>query len=230
MEPNRCRNDEQVSHDVVRALTGHPPLQGMPITTLVRDGCVTLSGALPSWKHARDACRLAHTVEGVVQLRNELVVEPAERRTDQELAVAAGAALRDNLLVSHDIRVTAKDGIVTLEGTVPYASQRYDAEVALERLAGLRGVVDLVSVITRGQVDLTAARDLVIQALKRHAASDGLALALEERDGTLTVSGLLDSADERSCVLEALRGVPGVRHLVDEIRVASPPAPGDARG
>jgi len=224
MEPNHFRSDAEVSLDVARVLTGHPPLQGVPITAQVRDGRLTMSGTLPTWKHARDACRLAHTVAGVVEVRDELLVEPSEadRRTDRELALAAREALRDNLLVSGDILVTVADGVVTLEGTVPYASQRYDAEVALERLAGLRGVIDRVRVAAAEHVDLTAARDVVIQALKKHAAADGLGLTLEEREGTLRVAGTLDSAEEKGCVLRALRGLAGVRHVVDEIRIGSP--------
>jgi|GEM_PF-3283788 len=223
MQPNRSRQDAEVAGDVARVLAGHPPLQGLPIKAQVRDGRVTMSGTLPTWKQARDACRLARTVDGVLELKDELRVEPAqaERKTDQQLALEVREALRSNLLVSTDVLVTVKDGIVSLVGTVPYASQRYDAEVAIERLSGLRGVVDLLRVVTPGHVDLTAVRDVAIQALKKHATSDVLGLVFDEQEGTLRVAGSLDSAEEKACVLTALRSVAGVRLLVDEIRIAS---------
>ena len=230
MQQNNSTNDTDISDGVTRALEGHPPLQGLPIEAKVRQGCVTMSGTVRSWKQARDACRLAHTVEGVLQLRNNLVVEPspAELRTDRELAVAAADAIRSNLLVSNDIRAAVKDGVITLEGTVRYDSERYDAEVALERLSGVRGVVNLVRVAAPAHIDLAAARAAAVEALKRHAASDGLGLALEQRGDDLRVSGWLDSAEEKRCVLIALRCTAGVRQLIDEIHVGSPSAPQSA--
>jgi len=224
MSADRCKSDGEVARDVTNVLNAHAALRDLPITTEVHEGCVTISGTVRTWKDARDACRLARTVDGVVRSRSDLVVDPvpAERRTDQELALAASDAIRDNLLIRADIRVTAKDGVVTLEGTVPYPSQRYDAEAALERVRGLRGVVNLVCVAAPDHVDLGAARQLALQALQRHATADGLGLVFEERDGTLHVSGVLDSAEEKSCVLAVLRTLAGVHHLVDEIRISAP--------
>src|SRR3569623_1510911 len=148
MSADRCKSDGEVARDVTNVLNAHAALRALPITTEVLEGCVTISGTVRTWKDARDACRLARTVDGVVRSRRDLVVDPvpAERRTDQELALAASDAIRDNLLIRADIRVTAKDGVVTLEGTVPYPSQRYAAAAALERVRGLRGVVTLVGV------------------------------------------------------------------------------------
>jgi len=230
MPGNDVDSDADISRGVTRALASHPPLQGIPIETNVREGCVTMSGTVATWKQARDAARLARAVGGVLQLRSNLVVEPsqAERRSDRELAAGAADAIRNNLLVSNDIRATAEDGVITLEGTVRYDSERYDAEVALERLSGVRGVVNRVRVAIPAQIDLTAARAVAVEALKRHAASDGRALAFEERAGTLRVSGWLDGAEEKECVLSALRGIAGARQLIDDIRVGSPSATASA--
>jgi len=224
MSPDRARSQEDVLRDVARALEGHLPLRELPIAMRIHEGSVTMSGRVRSWKQARDAGRLALTVAGVAEVRNELVVDPsdADRRSDQELAAAASDAIRTNLLVRTDIQTTVEDGVVTLQGVVPYASQRYDAEVAMERLSGLRGVVNLVRVAPPGHVDLTVARETATLALKRHATADALGLTFAERDGTLEVSGVLDSSEEKTCVLSALRDVAGVRQVLDEIRIVSP--------
>jgi osmotically-inducible protein OsmY len=72
----------------------------------------------------------------------------ATMKVDAEMARAAQSALDGRMLMPPDqpIRLEVSEGTVTLTGTVPYWSQRYDAERAIETLAGVRRVVNRIEV------------------------------------------------------------------------------------
>jgi osmotically-inducible protein OsmY len=108
-----------------------------------------LTGTVDSAVKAAAAQAAAHRVAGVLDVANDLVVKlPADRAaTDTEIALGVRRALLGETLVPDElIRSTVTGGIVTLEGTVPYLSQRYDAERAVGRLAGVKGVANLIEV------------------------------------------------------------------------------------
>jgi len=69
-------------------------------------------------------------------------------KADAELARAAQKALDGRLLMPPDqpIRLEISEGTITLAGTVPCWSQRYDAERAIEVLAGVKRVVNRIEV------------------------------------------------------------------------------------
>lgn len=219
--------DEEIARELARALAQHPALAGATITPLVKEGHVTLSGTVRAWQQVCDASRAARLVKGVQTVTDTLGVEPPEneRRTDAELASAAIEALNSACMVfpRADVRVSAARGVVTLEGTVPYVSQRYDAEQTVERLRGLRGLINLIRVAPIQYIDLEQARIVVINALRRHALQDSLGIGLSAAGATLRLQGELDSPQEKTDVLAAARSIPGVEQLVDELVIRSAP-------
>jgi osmotically-inducible protein OsmY len=52
----------------------------------------------------------------------------------------------DLRITADDIAVTIKEGIVTLRGTVPTFDQKWEAEEAIKRIRGIRGIADELSV------------------------------------------------------------------------------------
>ena len=66
---------------------------------------------------------------------------------DRELVLSANASLRANGLVPNGaIKVTARDGWITVTGDVGHYYQRLAAVHAMRQLSGLRGVYDLITV------------------------------------------------------------------------------------
>jgi osmotically-inducible protein OsmY len=59
----------------------------------------------------------------------------------------------------------------------------------------------------------------VRRALERHADRETRHIELSVNDGVLHVSGVVETPQERTVVLGALRGRRGVRELVDRLTV-----------
>lgn len=70
----RRRPDDEVAHDVEEALFFDTWVDAEAITVEVRDGVVTLRGALPAYDEIRYATDDAWDVEGVLGVRSELTL------------------------------------------------------------------------------------------------------------------------------------------------------------
>lgn len=72
----------------------------------------------------------------------------------------------DPRITANDIAVTVTEGVVTLRGSVPSFNQKWEAEDAVKRVRGVRGIAD----------------DLVVDLPAMHVRTDSdLALAIERR-------------------------------------------------
>jgi len=123
---------EMAIHAVVKGETlivREPPAARGTISIEVDDGVVTLDGVLPSLAHKRLAGVLAWWVPGSRDVINGLDVSPPEEDTDEEITDAVRMALeKDPFVDATQIRVSTRDGVVTLTGMVPKAAEREMAE------------------------------------------------------------------------------------------------------
>ena len=95
----------------------------------VNDGVVLLDDHVPSLAQKRLAGVLAWWVPGSRDVINGMAVEPHEEDNDEELLDAVRLILEKDPFVNADqIRVSAKNSVVTLEGLVINDVQRRKAE------------------------------------------------------------------------------------------------------
>jgi osmotically-inducible protein OsmY len=110
-----------------------------------------------------------------------------------------------------DIAAAVKDGVVTLTGFVKSYLARYEAERAVKRVAGVRGVandleVRLPTVDQRPDPDI--ARDAVA-ALKAQLPFSSENIKVVVKDGWVTLEGEVEWNYQRERVEEAVRRVRG---------------------
>src|SRR3954447_4649810 len=139
------KTDSELQRDVLNELKWEPSVDAAHIGVSVKDGVVTLSGHVSSYAEKYAAERAAKRVHGVKAVANELDVKlpGSSRRTDEDIAMAAVSALRSNSSVPADnIKVTVRDGWITLDGTVEWQYQKLAAENAVRYLPGVKGVIN----------------------------------------------------------------------------------------
>jgi osmotically-inducible protein OsmY len=224
MNNPKTKTDFEIQQDVTRELAWDTRVAPTNVDLKVKDGIVTLSGAVDSWAKVRLAEEAARRVEGVLEVTNQLnvVLRSDARRTDTEIAQAVRHALEIDVLVPDRlVRSKVTHGVVTLEGTVPLWNQRHDAECAVERLAGVKAVRNRIEVQPTEHVDIEQARGAVDMAIERHAAREAarVSLSASPHDGTVEVRGIVHTWRERRAVLGAVRGTRGVRAVEDHLRV-----------
>jgi osmotically-inducible protein OsmY len=184
------------------------------------NGYVMLSGTVRSYPQYLEAAEAAWRVAGVTKVHNHLQVAlpPGDHRDDAMLTTAANDALSANVTVPEGIEVTAKNGNLTLTGTVNYGSQRTAAEKAVRELTGVRNVKDEIEVAFA--VDPADVSELVKQALDRSAlVPDDSDVVVGTREGTVTLTGHVRTRAERDAVVGAAWMGYGVMAVVDELVV-----------
>src|ERR1700721_2172089 len=145
--PTLTRTDTEVQTDVLAELRWDLSASAKDIGVAVKDGVVTLTGTVDTYLNKWKAEQAAHRVSGVTAVANDISVRTIGERTDSDIAAAAVNALKWNTSIpAEKIHVTVDKGWVTLKGEVEWQYQRQDAERAVRRLWGVKGVSNLVTV------------------------------------------------------------------------------------
>lgn len=214
------KTDAQIHHDVIEELKWDSRVDETEVGVQVAAGVVTLTGTVTSWAKRVAAQEAARRVIGVLDVANDLKVKAAGglSRTDTEIAQAVRQALEWDVFVPNEkITSTVTDGWVTLEGPVERSTQREAAERAVRNLAGVKMVVNKITV-TQPKAVTGDVRKAIEQALERRAEREARQIEVDVRDGTVTLTGPVHSWAERKSVLAAARFTPGVRVVEDHLR------------
>lgn len=113
------------------------------IDVSIARGVVTLEGEVPSIAQKRLVGVLGWWTPGVVDVVNNLSVQPPEEDSDGALADALRLVLeKDQRVHTVGIRVGARSGVVTLKGTVPEEKERAIVERNAWYVFGVEDVVN----------------------------------------------------------------------------------------
>ena len=145
------RLDEQIEADVREEIFRDGRVEPREVAVRVRDGVVTLRGTVGSRAQRRAAGAAAKRVDGVVDVDDELQVEPMDMhgRQDAELRAQVLDALDANGLIPDTVDVRVGFGVVTLSGTVRDMFQREEAEFVARRVHGAKNVHNELAVEQR---------------------------------------------------------------------------------
>ena len=216
------KSDTQIQQDVLNELKWDTRVAPNEVGVEVDNGIVTLTGTVSSYAKKLAAEQAAHHVLGVLDVANDLVVKLANgaQPNDTEIAAAVRQALQWDVFVPEDkIQTTVANGLVTLQGTVEYASQRHDAARAIQNLAGVCAIDNLIKVKS-AEVSKPALQTAIHDALARRAERDADRIHLELDAGHVTLSGIVHSWSEREAVVGAAWGTPGVETVIDKLHIS----------
>ena len=187
------RTDEDLKAEVVEQLRWDDRVDASRVQVTVIDRLVTLEGSVGSEEARTAAGDAASMIRGVLAITNRLVVEPAgssTRATDEDLEEGIRKVYSlDSVLDEGDIAVGVKEGVVTLEGSVPSYWKKSRAQ---ELVAGFGGILEIhnrLSVVpTEKHEDQALALD-VTSALERHGLVDTETVTVEAAEGVVTLIG-----------------------------------------
>jgi osmotically-inducible protein OsmY len=144
-------------------------------------------------------------------------------RTDSQLQQDVMAELKwEPLLREAEIGVSAKDGVITLTGTVDRYAKKSEAEDAVKRVAGVKAVVEKIEVKYGSDWDKKDDSDIateVVNAFKWNweVPSDKIRARVEK--GWVTLEGEVEWKFQSDAAKEAVRYLMGVTGVSNNIRV-----------
>jgi osmotically-inducible protein OsmY len=215
------RSDAQIQADVLAELRWDPRIAPNEIGVTVKDGIVTLTGWVESYTKRWAAEEAAHRVRGVKAVANDIEVRLARdsERTDADIAAAVVRSLEWDALISvDDLDVTVSKGWVTLEGTVEWQYQKDDAERVVRRLAGVKGVTNLITVKERPTP--TDLKKRIEEALVRTALVDASRITVEVDGTKVILKGTVRSWAEKEEAARQAWAAPGVTSVDNQIVIS----------
>jgi osmotically-inducible protein OsmY len=217
------KTDDQIQKDVMEELKWEPFLTASTIGVSVKDGIVTLSGKVDSFAKKIAAEKATKKVAGVKAVAEDIQVgvSPTLSKTDTEIAEAVLNALRWHAAVQDEkIKIKVEDGSVKLEGEVEWEYQRSNAKAAIENLAGVKYVINLVTI--KPKVTASDIEKKIGAAFQRSASIDAEKITAAVSGGKVTLSGTVRSFIEKEDAENAAWKAPGVTYVDNKLEVEVP--------
>jgi osmotically-inducible protein OsmY len=217
------KTDAEIEHQIREELRWDCRTDGNPINIYVENGDITLSGTVRTYAIKCAAEEATHRISGVQSVTNEILVKIPylEFTADVEIAAAAAFVFKWNVLIPHE-RVAAHlhNGWVTLVGAVECWSQREEVERAVTMLQGVRGITNNIRV-DAPKVEPETVCSAIAATLDRHSPQESKQVHVQMEGGTVRLSGHVPSWGERCVAMSAAGFAPGVRQVVDELKIVT---------
>ena len=145
-QPEEPRSDRGMAMELRTKILSDSQLNDYDIDVDVTNGLAMLTGAVPNEEMKRKAERLAKTVAGLREIRNDIkVVEgpvpPAEKRSDTGIKAELKAKLlADSELSGWKTKLDVNNGIVTMSGNVDKEQLKKKASTLAETVAGVEEI------------------------------------------------------------------------------------------
>ena len=177
--PDRVsREDPVITSDVRSKITEDEKLRGLILNVKTDNGIVTVSGKAHSQEQIDRAIELARNTPGVVSVNSlvkidaasrsdvltptsedrKAIVEKGQKELDEAADISGDARIEnevkskfaaDDMIKSRNIRISSKDGVVTLKGSVRSSAEQDEAVRLANSVSGVREVRNEIIIDTK---------------------------------------------------------------------------------
>jgi len=127
------------------------------------------------------------------------------------------------LLNAAEIGVTAKDGVVTLTGTVDSYAKKSEAEEAAKNVPGVKAIVEKIEIEfgLMGQKNDTEIANKILSAFNWNWEVPNDKVKVKVENGWVTLEGALEWNYQKEAAKNAVRNLVGVKGVTNNITVKS---------
>ena len=215
------KSDSQIREEVIQELQWNPEVTDPDaIGVAVKDGAVTLTGAVPAYAQKFAAARAAARVYGVKAVADELTVKPTGApRDDSDIARAIAHILDNNTQIPEGkVHAQVRAGWVTLNGEVEWQYQRLEVERMVRNVRGVVGISNNIVVVTP-KVSPDQVQAKIEEAFKREAEIDARHISVAVSDHTARLYGHVHSLNEANAARAAAASAPGIARVESHLVV-----------
>ncbi|TAJ69823.1 MAG: BON domain-containing protein [Phenylobacterium sp.] len=197
-----------------------PSVDAADIGVRVENGIVHLDGNVSTFAQKAAVENAVKRVRGVRGYVEDLVVRPhGDTYSDDAIAARVANLLEWDVTLPRDvIKVQVEGGTVTLSGEVPWAYQRTSAETGVRRLAGVRALINLITIKPR--VEAVDIKRRIEEALERQAEVESDRITVTVDGGKVRLDGKVRAWFERDIIERAAWSAAGVLAVDDRVTVS----------
>ncbi len=198
----------------------------------VKNGIVTLSGAVDLYEYKADADKRAHKEKGIVAVRNDIEVA-GPSVSDDQLRAKLGEKLEYDRVgygnVFDAISIGIENGVVTLGGHALDYPSRDSAIGLVSTYPGVKDVVDEIQVDPPSAMDdgtrIAEYRAIYgYPSLNRYAIDPAKTIRITVSGGHVQLDGIVDTQADKDTANIRANGVPGVFSVKNNLQVANQPS------
>ena len=222
--------DLQILAEVQRSLANH---RFSEVHALVKNGLVTLSGSVEVYATKEEAEHRIHHKHGVIAVQNLVAVHPgggAAEIPDIPLRDLLAEKLTYNRVgygttAFNSLTVGVQNGVVTLGG-VAYSPVDKDSAISMvSHSPGVKDIVDNIEVAPLSPSDdrirVEAARAIYgFPSLQRYAIDPAKPIRITVVNGSITLTGVVDSASDKDVAGLRANGVPDALKVTNDLQIA----------
>jgi osmotically-inducible protein OsmY len=123
------------------------------------------------------------------------------------------------ILNASEIGVSARDGVVTLTGTVDSYAKKFEAENAAKSIAGVRAVVEKIKVGDTYQRDDNDIADEILDAFESNWEIPNEKVRVKVENGWVMLTGELQWNYQKEAVNVTVKNIFGVKGVINHIKV-----------
>ena len=165
-----------------------------------------------------------------------LITSSPLRAADTDSRIESSAAKSytfKTYLKDDSIKISSKDGVVTLTGTVADSSHKSMAENTVTSLPGVKSVDDQLKITGEQPAEHSDAwiTTKVKTALLFHRNVSGTGTTVYTKDGVVTLQGVTGSLAQKELTTEYAKDIDNVKSVNNEMTIAgTPPTAGETTG
>ncbi len=215
------RRDEEIKKDIIDTFYWDSRIDVSDINVAVDDGAVNLTGTVPDYAMVQAAVSDAWSVSGIQSVNNGLKVQTLIK-SSQDLQLQREI---ENILIRlvhinpDDIQVTVENGWVTFSGEVDSLWKKVRAEESAAVMKGVTGTTNELIVVPTESVEDQILGEVIIKTLERNAYLDINSIHVKVENGSISLSGSVNTRKGRDSAYEAVKTLVGVRHIENNLEI-----------
>ena len=196
-------------------------MKDVEIGVVAKEGVITLTGTVDSYRKKAEAEAAARSVAGVQAVVEEIEIRfdnSLFSKNDNEIAAEVLNAFKWHAEVPGDqLKITVEKGWVSLQGEVQWNYQKEIAESVVVNLLGVAGVVNHIKINANkhDEVEKAAIED----ALDLNWSLRDRDIEVEVCDNKVTLTGTVDSWYQKNEAARIAWKAPGVLSVDNQLKV-----------